>query len=301
MIQNLEALLALQSAGTVSAAAARLRLTQSAVSKRISALERTLGYRVVEPDGRRVRLTPQGALLLERAAPLVAELRSLGAAQAPAGPVALTLALADSVASSWGPEVVRAALARTPGVVVELHAHRSVLVVESVRLGHYQLGLCAEMPGAARDLVRFPVAEEAMVLVRAAPTRRGGALARRGGALARRGGAPLPLITIEPGSATWRAIEPLLRRETPDLLRRERVTVESFAAALQMVRAGFGDGLVPAGVARSAGLERARFHLVRGVSRRITLHCRKTVSLLPAVEELRRELTAAAQAYLQRQ
>jgi len=294
MIQNLEALLALQSAGTVSAAAARLRLTQSAVSKRISALERTLGYRVVEPDGRRVRLTPQGALLLERAAPLVAELRSLGAAQAPAGPVALTLALADSVASSWGPEVVRAALARTPGVVVELHAHRSVLVVESVRLGHYQLGLCAEMPGAARDLVRFPVAEEAMVLVRAAPTRRGGALARRGGA-------PLPLITIEPGSATWRAIEPLLRREAPDLLRRERVTVESFAAALQMVRAGFGDGLVPAGVARSAGLERARFHLVRGVSRRITLHCRKTVSLLPAVEELRRELTAAAQAYLQRQ
>jgi len=104
----------------------------------------------------------------------------------------------------------------------------------------------------------------------------------------------VPLITIEPGSATWHAVEPSLRRNAPDLLRRERVSVESFAAALQMVRAGFGDGLVPLGVAREAGVSKGQVRLVPGVSRRISLHSRKTVSLLPVVAALRESLTRAA-------
>jgi DNA-binding transcriptional LysR family regulator len=283
MLRHLEALLALHAAGTVSAAAARLRVTQSAVSKRIRALEHMLGYRVLEPDGRRVRLTSRGALLLERAAPLVAELRSLGAAVPDDGPTVLSLALADSIASSWGPAVVRKAMHAVPGLQLELHAHRSVLVVEEVRLGRYQLGLCAENPGA-RDLVRDLIVEEPMVVVSGnsrAPAARGSIADR-------------PLITIEPGSATWRAVEPALRRSAPRLLRRPLVTVESFAAALQMVRAGFGDGLVPLGVAREAGMDRKAWAVVPGVTRRIVLYSRKTVSLLPAVAGLRESLARAA-------
>jgi DNA-binding transcriptional LysR family regulator len=295
MLRHLEALLALQAAGTVSAAAARLRLTQSAVSKRIKALEEMLGYRVLEPDGRRVRLTSRGALLLERAAPLVAELRSLGAVVPDGGPTVLSLALADSIASSWGPAAVRAAMQEVPGLQLELHAHRSVLVVEAVRLGRYQLGLCAETAGA-RDLVRDLIVEEPLVVVSAAGDARG---ATGRAARADRGrGAARPLITIEPGSATWRAVEPALRRHAPQLLRRPRVTVESFAAALQMVRAGFGDGLVPLGVAREADMDRKSYRVVPEVSRRITLHSRKTVSLLPAVAGLRDSLARAARARL---
>jgi DNA-binding transcriptional LysR family regulator len=302
MLRHLEALLAFHDAGTVSAAAARLRVTQSAISKRIRALEETLGYRVLEPDGRRVRLTSRGALLLERAAPLVAELRSLGAALPDAGPMVLSLALSDSIASSWGPAVVRKAMQDVSGLQLELHAHRSVLVVEAVRLGRYQLGLCAETTGA-RDLVRDLIVEEPMVVVSSAADRATrnsravqGRRAVQGSRATRdsRDTARRPLITIEPGSATWRAVEPSLRRQAPQLLRRPRVTVESFAAALQMVRAGFGDGLVPLGVAREAGMETRSWHVVPEVSRRITLHSRKTVSLLPAVAALRESLARAA-------
>lgn len=78
------------------------------------------------------------------------------------------------------------------------------------------------------------------------------------------------------------------------------MTVESFATALQMVRAGFGDGLVPLGVAREAGMERGTYRLVPGVSRRITLHSRKTISLLPAVAALRESLVRAATGRLRR-
>jgi DNA-binding transcriptional LysR family regulator len=288
MLNHLEALLALHDTGTVSAAAVRLRVTQSAVSKRIKALEAAVGWPVIEPDGRRVRLTARGAVLVERAAPLVAELRSLAATAPDAGPAVLTLALADSIASSWGPGVVRAAMGEIPGLELELHAHRSVLVVEAVRLGRYQLGLCAETTGA-RDLVRDLIVEEPMVVVSAThgPARRPRAPAG-------------PLITIEPGSATWRAVELALRRHAPELLRRPRVAVESFAAALQMVRAGFGDGLLPLGVARDVDAGRGSWRVVPGVSRRISLHSRKTVALLPIVTRLRESLTRAAREHLER-
>ena len=46
MIANLEALAALADLGTMTRAAARLRITQSAVSKRIAALEGELSLRL---------------------------------------------------------------------------------------------------------------------------------------------------------------------------------------------------------------------------------------------------------------
>src|SRR3954464_12706696 len=100
MIDEIDALVALQLFGTVSEAATRLRLTQSAVSKRLRSLESQLGLTLVEPDGRRVRLTAAAVGFLERARPLVAELRGLAQPVARAEATAFSLALADSIASS---------------------------------------------------------------------------------------------------------------------------------------------------------------------------------------------------------
>jgi DNA-binding transcriptional LysR family regulator len=49
MLEGIDALIALEKFGTVSEAATRLRLTQSAVSKRIQALQRAIGLKLVEP------------------------------------------------------------------------------------------------------------------------------------------------------------------------------------------------------------------------------------------------------------
>ncbi|TMG86727.1 MAG: LysR family transcriptional regulator [Betaproteobacteria bacterium] len=152
MLAGIDALIALERYGTVSEAAVRLRLTQSAVSKRIKALTDTLGFDLVEPDGRRIRLTSQAVTFLERARPLVAELRGLRTPAQSGSMSNFSLALADSIASSWGPQVVRQALESLRGVAVDLHAHRSVLVIEYVRLGRYHIGLCTD-PLAAKDLI----------------------------------------------------------------------------------------------------------------------------------------------------
>jgi DNA-binding transcriptional LysR family regulator len=285
LLAGIDALVALQRFGTVSEAAVRLRLTQSAVSKRLRALEDELGYRIVEPAGRKLRLTSRAVDFLERAGPLVAELRSLKTPREVGGIPHLSLAMADSIAASWGPRVMRRALDRSPGLGVDVHAHRSVLVVESVRLGRYHLGLCTD-PLAAMDLIHHPIVEEPMVLVNAR--------------CAPRADRKSSLITIEASAASWKAIDPLVQAHHPQLASRPRVPVESFSAALQMVKAGFGDGLIPIGLAIESGLDRASYRELSGVKRPVSLLVRKTVNQLASCTLLREQLSAATRSYFAR-
>ncbi len=275
MLEGIEALIALEKFGTVSEAATRLRLTQSAVSKRIQALQARVGYPLIEKDGRRVRLTAAAAGFLERARPVVADLRGLATSQPGESTTFFSLGLADSIASSWGPGVISRILRTLPDVRVALHSHRSVLVIESVRLGRYHVGLSTDYP-AAKDLIHYPVLDEPLVLVNSG--------------LGKRSGTETPLISIEANSATWRSIEPLLVVHHPELLRRPLVPVESFSATMQMVKAGFGDGLVPLGIVMDGGLKRETYRVLPDVVRRISLLTRKTVNQLESFGRFRDEL-----------
>jgi DNA-binding transcriptional LysR family regulator len=60
--------------GTIRAASEALSFTPSAVSQQLSALERELGYELLERKGRNVRLTPAGRVLVERAEAILAQL-----------------------------------------------------------------------------------------------------------------------------------------------------------------------------------------------------------------------------------
>jgi DNA-binding transcriptional LysR family regulator len=271
MLDDIDALVALETFGTVSEAAVRLRLTQSAVSKRLRALQDEVGFKLVSAEGRRLRLTPEAVAFIDRVRPLVAELRAATRARPALAPTTFSLALADSIASSWGPRAVRRALEAKSDLRVDLHVHRTVLVVESVRLGRYDAGLCTEL-AAARDLVQDEIVVEPMVLT-----------GNR---------AKAPLLSIEPTSATWRAIVGTLRTNHPELLARELVFVESFSAVLQMARAGFGDALLPRGFARAMGVRRVR--VLDDVTRRVSLFTRKTLALDPTFLLFRDRLRHAA-------
>ena len=59
LLEGLETLCLLASEGTMAKVASRLYINQSAVSKRIAQLEQRLGKKLVEPDGRQIRLTPR--------------------------------------------------------------------------------------------------------------------------------------------------------------------------------------------------------------------------------------------------
>ncbi|MEL5957632.1 LysR family transcriptional regulator [Streptomyces sp. CLV115] len=71
-IRHLRAFLAVADAGNVTRAAARLRLTQPAVSRTLAALERHLGTRLVDRSTHHLALTPEGVVFRDRATAAVA-------------------------------------------------------------------------------------------------------------------------------------------------------------------------------------------------------------------------------------
>lgn len=95
--------------GGLSAAARELNVSQPTVGRRIAGIETRLGQRLLERDGKHVRLTDYGKLLAKRIAPLVEtasrlekELESFGKSQHP--PVRITST--DGLALYWLPEML---------------------------------------------------------------------------------------------------------------------------------------------------------------------------------------------------
>lgn len=78
-IRKLRVLRELDERGTVAAAAAALHVTPSAVSQQLVALSREVGVKLIEPVGRRVRLTDAARVLLLRANEIFAQLEHVHA------------------------------------------------------------------------------------------------------------------------------------------------------------------------------------------------------------------------------
>jgi DNA-binding transcriptional LysR family regulator len=158
------------------------------------------------------------------------------------------------------------------------------VALERVRAGEYMLALCAGRVAPSPDLITELALEEPMAIVPAGLRR---FRLRRGRATS--------VIAIEPGSATWRALEPGL-----DRLRREGgITLEvarenqSFACIVQMARAGLGHGLVPRALAESMGVPRKALVALPGLMRPVALVGRPSTLARPAVAAFCERLPAA--------
>jgi DNA-binding transcriptional LysR family regulator len=77
-LRHLRSFVAIADAGGFARAAARLNLSQPALSRQIQALETDLDVRLFDRLGRRVQLTPEGDDLLRRSRRLVTDAESLG-------------------------------------------------------------------------------------------------------------------------------------------------------------------------------------------------------------------------------
>ena len=124
-IDQLDALLALVEHGTTGRAATALRITQSAVSKRVAALENDVGKPLLEKDGRRVRLTTQGERFVRRMRGPLGDLKSALSLEDSAPRGTVSISVSESVLSSWGAGLLAVAARSVPGLVLQPHAHRS--------------------------------------------------------------------------------------------------------------------------------------------------------------------------------
>jgi DNA-binding transcriptional LysR family regulator len=76
-VRRLLVLQELNRQGTVHATAAALHLTPSAVSQQLASLSKEVGCQITEKDGRNLRITEAGRLVLAHAADIVAQLETL--------------------------------------------------------------------------------------------------------------------------------------------------------------------------------------------------------------------------------
>ncbi len=109
--------------GSFSAAAARLALPKSTVSRRIAALEQALGERLLLRTTRRLALTEFGRQVLAHAAPLAEEVdaaRALGEHRQARPLGRLRVSMPAEIASVLLPDMLAAFVAMHPGVDLEL-------------------------------------------------------------------------------------------------------------------------------------------------------------------------------------
>jgi DNA-binding transcriptional LysR family regulator len=151
----------------VTNAAAELRLTQSAVSAAVSALEARYATRLFDRVGRRIVLTEAGRAFLDEARAVLAR---AAAAEAVLIDLAglkkgrLALAASQTVASYWLPPLIHRYATDYPGVAVTVEIANTETVAAAVQDGAADIGIVeGEVDNPA--LSSTPVAEDEMTLV----------------------------------------------------------------------------------------------------------------------------------------
>jgi DNA-binding transcriptional LysR family regulator len=226
-IVPLRSLIAVADAGGFRRAAADLQLSQSAVSQHIRRLEKVLGRPLVEPDGRRARLTPAGVALLGEARQIIGlhdeALQRLGTAPVPDFVIGSTDHAADFIL----PPIVGALAGQLPGLRVRFRFDRSAPLNDALDRGDVDLAIFITEASTRQG---EPVGSLPLVWCASAAWRRP------------LGGQPLPLIAIEePCAIRGRALAALSEHRIP-------VQVVGEAAYLagvhNAVRAGLGVSLL---------------------------------------------------------
>ena len=276
MIENLETLITLSKTGTMMEAGTVLRVSQSAVSKRIAALERYYGRPLIERQGRRVALTHQGTRLVQKVTPLISEMRSVFLEDNALRKGKLILGVSEAILASWGSGLFSQVRAAMPELELVFHAQRSPVVLDRIRSGEYMIGVCTGSADADTDLQSELLRLEPMVVIPSALA-----------PLSYAAGDPLDVITIESRSGAWASIEEDMRR----LRITRRASLESFFAVAQMALAGFGHGLAPVGVARTLGVAPAALIDLGadGLNRPVRFVARKSMFSRPLVQSFYRE------------
>jgi DNA-binding transcriptional LysR family regulator len=270
MIENLETLLTLARTGTMMEASTELRITQSAVSKRISTLERYYDRKLIQKKGRRVELTQHGQRLVDKISPLLSELRDLFIDEISSARGELIIGVSDAILSSWGPGIFHQIREEMPDVNFVFHTHRTPVVLDRIRSGEFMVGVCTGSDSLDKDLQSEVLTVEPMVIIPSGlePI----SFPERG---------ELGVITIEDYSGAWRSFQD----EVQKLRIKREVSLESFFSVAQMAIAGFGHGLVPVGVARTLKIpESCLINMgARGLHRPVRFVARKSTYSLPVV------------------
>jgi len=140
---RLRLLLELSRRGSMRAVADELGYTTSTVSQQLAVLAREAGATLIEPEGRRVRLTPAGRRLADHAVTILAALEAARADLGPDGEPAGTVRVAGfatAVRRSLVPVLAQLG-AQHPAVRLRIHEHEPAEAFERLAADEVDLAL----------------------------------------------------------------------------------------------------------------------------------------------------------------
>ncbi|MBZ6073509.1 LysR family transcriptional regulator [Aeromonas schubertii] len=250
LLEGLETLYLLAREGTMGKVGSRLYISQSAVSKRIANLEGRLGKRLVEPDGRNIRLTADARDLLARVNPLLEELKGeISDNRAMSDHTPLPLACSETLLAGYLAPFF-AAYIRQQDKALVLSTHHTPVIIERVRSGDALLGICAGRLPSGHGLLATRLMDEPFYLVGDEEQ------ALREGILT---------MELENPSNTYLAAT----LEEQGL--RPRMQLDSYLALIELARAGVAPVLLPAGLLDKLGDEAQPRRPLAGLTRPLHL------------------------------
>ena len=236
-LRQLEVFAAIGQFGTVSAAAERLSMSQSAASTSLSELENQFDCRLFDRNGKRLLLNETGRLLLPKARELLdraSEVEAILAGGLTFG--ALRVGATLTIGNYLGTLLVSEFMRRHPGSQVALEVHNTTHIAERVKAFELDLGLI-EGEYDDKDLMMTDwVADELAVFC--APDH----------PLAKRRSLTIALvleewwIVRESGSGTRQTLDRALSQWRNQL--KIRLELEHTEAIMHAVQAGLGIGCV---------------------------------------------------------
>ncbi len=227
---------------SMSRAAEKLFITQSAMSSRIAALEGELGTLLLDRRDKQIRLTIAGSRFLDYAERMLALQREIKTEMGSPAARALSLRMGaiESVLHSWLIDWLRHMRETEPGFELELTVETTPLLIEQLRRGTLDLALAA-LPADGEGLRSraLPPMEMAFVGKRTLHRKRSYTLAEL---------AQFDLLTFQRGSQPHLALLDLFRRTG---LAPPRVhAISSISAIMQLVEGGFGIATLPLAAVR---------------------------------------------------
>lgn len=244
-----------------AAAAERVHLTVSSLSKRLAELEGSLGQALFDRSGHRAVLTPAGERLLPHAQALLRhaqEVRTLAAgAQGLAG--SCRIGSGELTSITWLPRWVSLLRQQHPALSVSVTVGIGEMLAERLDKGELDAAVIAG-PAARPALQSAPIGQATFQWC-AAP-----ALARRIERLDAQAWAQHTLVTLPRGSGVTHILDEWMDRAKAQP--RAVLTCNQWGAAAGLIAAGEGVGMLPGGLAAA-------------------LQQRKRVKVLPARHKLR--------------
>lgn len=165
-LQSLRAFLEVSVSGNMTNAAARLGLTQSAVSQAIRQLEENFGAVLIDRSKRPLALTIAGLALQRRAQPLIQDAEALTSVVRRAGLTKmpdLRVGVVDSFAATAGPRVIRGLLKMTSQLSFRSGLARDQATALQAR--HVDMIITSDVMDEVDNLDRYHLLDEPYLLL----------------------------------------------------------------------------------------------------------------------------------------